>query len=122
MTESQRVRRVAEEIREILAEEIPRLKDPRLGFVTVTDVRMTPDLHKAWVFYTVLGDDKAKAGTRAGLRSARSHLRGIVGHEIRLRTVPDLEFEEDRLMEQAARVDELLKEARAGGEEVGDER
>jgi ribosome-binding factor A len=122
MTESQRVRRVAEEIREILAEEIPRLKDPRLGFVTVTDVRMTPDLHKAWVFYTVLGDDKAKTGTRAGLRSARSHLRGIVGHEIRLRTVPDLEFEEDRLMEQAARVDELLKEARAGGEEVGDER
>jgi len=122
MTESQRVRRVAEEVREILAQEIPRLKDPRLGFVTVTDVRMTPDLHKAWVFYTVLGDDKAKTGTRAGLRSARSHLRGIVGHEIRLRTVPDLEFEEDRLMEQAARVDELLKEARAGGEEVGDER
>ena len=122
MTESQRVRRVAEEVREILAQEIPRLKDPRLGFVTVTDVRMTPDLHKAWVFYTVLGDDKAKTGTRAGLRSARSHLRGIIGHEIRLRTVPDLEFEEDRLMEQAARVDELLKEARAGGEEVGDER
>jgi len=122
MTESQRVRRVAEEVREVLAQEIPRLKDPRLGFVTVTDVRMTPDLHKAWVFYTVLGDDKAKAGTRAGLRSARSHLRGIVGHEIRLRTVPDLEFEEDHLMEQAARVDELLKEARAGGEEVGDER
>ena len=60
--------RVGEEFREILAEEIPKLKDPRVGFVTVVGVKVSPDLRHAWVAYTSLGDEKAKAGTRAALR------------------------------------------------------
>lgn len=110
MTESPRVARVSEEFREVLAEEIPRLKDPRIGFVTITAVKVTPDLRKARVSYTVLGDEKERKGTRAGLRSARAHLRAVLGHEVRLKFLPELEFEEDRTEEQAARIDELLRE------------
>ena len=93
-----RTERVGEEFREILAEEILKLKDPRVGFVTVTGVKVTADLRRAWVFYTSLGDSKARAGTRAGLRSARAHLRGALGRQVRLRYLPELEFEEDQSM------------------------
>ena len=72
MTQGARMVRVGEEFREILAEEIPKLKDPRVGFVTVVGVKVSPDLRHAWVAYTSLGDEKAKAGTRAALRSARA--------------------------------------------------
>lgn len=101
--------RVSEEFREVLAEEIPRLKDPRVGFVTVTGVRVTPDLRRARVFYTVLGDESQRKATRAGLRSARGHLRAVLGHEVRLKFLPELEFEEDHTGPQAERVDELLR-------------
>ena len=114
MTEGTRPGRVSEEFREILAEEIPKLKDPRVGFVTVTSVRVTPDLRKAFVRYTVLGDDKAKAGTKAALRSARAHLRGVLGHQVRLKFLPELEFEEDDTLDALERIDRLLKEARPG--------
>lgn len=114
MAESQRQARVQEEFREVLAEEIPRLKDPRMGFVTVTGVKVTPDLKKARVFYSVFGDDKAKAGTRAALRHASRHLRTVVGHEVRLKFTPELIFEEDHAIEDASRIDELLKQAEKG--------
>lgn len=103
--------RVSEEFREILAEEILKLKDPRVGFVTVTGVTVTPDLRKARVSYSVLGDDKAKKGTRAALRSARPHLRSAVGQQVRLKFLPDLVFEEDDSAEQADRISQLLREA-----------
>ena len=74
MPQGARTERVGEEFREILAEAILALKDPRVGFVTVTGVKVSPDLHVAWVYYTVLGDEKARAGTRAALRSAAPHL------------------------------------------------
>ena len=108
-----RPERVAEEFREILAEEIPRLKDPRVGFVTVTRVEVSPDLRKATVFYTVMGQDKDHRSTRAGLRSARTHLRAVLGHQVRMKFTPDLEFEEDVGLTQVERVTELLKEIRA---------
>jgi ribosome-binding factor A len=101
---------VAEEFREILAEEIPRLKDPRVGFVTVTHVDVSPDLRKATVFYTVMGQDKDHRRTRAGLLSARTHLRAVLGHQVRMRFTPDLEFEEDVGLTQVERVTQLLKE------------
>ncbi|MGH2662884.1 MAG: 30S ribosome-binding factor RbfA [Actinomycetota bacterium] len=107
---TQRTERVAEEFREVLAEEIPRLKDPRVGFVTVTAVEVTADLRRARVFYTVLGDDASRRRTRAGLRSARGHLRGVLGHEVRLKFLPELEFEEDHSAERAERIDRLLEE------------
>ena len=105
-----RPERVAEEFREILAEEIPRLKDPRIGFVTVTRVEVAPDLRKAYIFYTVLGQDRDHRATQAGLQSARSHLRGVLGQQVRLKFTPDLEFEEDVGLAQVERVTQLLKE------------
>jgi len=105
---SERLQRVSEELREVLALEIQRLKDPRLGFVTVTGVRVTPDLRKARVFYTVLGEERDHKATRAALRSARSHLRTALGHEIRIKVTPELEFEEDAALEQEGRIEEII--------------
>jgi ribosome-binding factor A len=111
-----RPERVAEEFREILAEEIPRLKDPRVGFVTVTHVEVSPDLRKATVFYTVMGQDRDHRRTRAGLLSARTHLRTVLGHQVRMKFTPDLEFEEDVGLTQVERVTQLLKEIGATGQ------
>jgi len=110
MAEKVRPERVAEEFREILAEEIPRLKDPRVGFVTVTRVEVGADLRKATVFYTVLGENRDHRRTRAGLMSARSHLRAMLGHQVRLKFTPELEFEEDVGLAQLERVTELLRQ------------
>jgi ribosome-binding factor A len=114
MTEGTRPERVSEEFREILAEEIPKLKDPRIGFVTVTHVRVTPDLRLARVFYTAMGEEKERKATAAGLRSARAHLRQVIGGQIRIKTLPDLEFEEDRSIEAADRIDRLIHELHEG--------
>ena len=109
-----RPERVSEEFREILAEEIPKLKDPRVGFVTITGVEMTPDLRLATVYYTVLGEESERKATRAGLRSARSHLRSVIGRQIRMKFLPDLKFREDEGIARADRVDEILKEMKEG--------
>ncbi len=108
MTESARMSRVSEEFREILAQEILKLKDPRVGFVTVTGVKVTPDLRRAWVYYTALGEESDKKATRAGLRSARAHLRRCIGNQVRLKYLPEIEFEEDVTVERAAHIDELI--------------
>ena len=105
---TQRTDRVAEEFREILAEELQRLKDPRIGFVTVTGVDVTPDLRRAVVFYTVLGDDKQERATAAGLRSATPHLRQVIGRQVRLKVTPELEFRVDESLVRARRIDELI--------------
>jgi ribosome-binding factor A len=115
MSPGARPARVAEECREILAEEIQRLKDPRIGFVTVTGVRITPDLRHARVFYTSLGDDRARAGTRAALRSASPHLRRELGRQVRLKVVPELEFAEDETTEAAERIDRIIDELHTEG-------
>ena len=109
MTEGSRPSRVSEELREILAEEIPKLKDPRVGFVTVTGVRVTPDLRMARVFYTAMGDEPARRATAAALRSARGHLRRVIGRQVRMKVLPDLEFEEDETSESADRIESLLR-------------
>jgi ribosome-binding factor A len=116
MTEGSRPSRVSEEFREILAEEIPKLKDPRIGFVTVTAVTVTHDLRHARVFYTALGDEKARRATAAGLRSARPHLRSLLGHQVRMKTLPDLEFEEDDTIEMADRIEQLIRDLHEGDE------
>ena len=110
MPQGQRAVRVGEEFREVLAEEIQKLKDPRVGFVTVTGVKVTTDLRRAWVFYTTYGDEQAKSGTRAGLRSAGPYLRAVLGRQVRLKFVPELEFEEDVTVEHGARIDRLIEE------------
>jgi ribosome-binding factor A len=110
MPERIRPDRVAEEFREVLAEEIPRLKDPRIGFLTVTRVDVSPDLRRATVFYTVMGEHRDHRATRAGLQSARTHLRSELGRQVRLKFTPELEFEEDVGLAQVERVTELLRQ------------
>jgi ribosome-binding factor A len=109
MTQSARVSRVSEEFREILAEEIPRLKDPRIGFVTVTGVKVTPDLRRAWVYYTAMGDERDRRASAAALRSAAPHLRRVIGAQVRLKALPDLAFEEDDTAETAERIETLIR-------------
>ncbi len=110
MPQGARTERVGEEFREILAEAIQKLKDPRVGFVTVTGVRVSPDLKHAWVYYTALGDEKAQAGTRAAFRSATPHLRRELGRQVRLKVTPELHFEEDHTYEVAERIEHIIEE------------
>jgi ribosome-binding factor A len=110
MSQGPRTQRVGEEFREIIAEEIQKLKDPRVGFVTVTGVKVSPDLHHAWIAYTCLGSDGERAATRAALRSARPHLRQALGRQVRMKYLPELVFEEDTTYEQGERIDHLIAE------------
>jgi ribosome-binding factor A len=109
VTQGARTDRVAEEFREVLAEEIQRLKDPRIGFVTVTGVQVTADLRRAWVSYTVLGDDKQQRSTAAGLRSATAHLRQALGRQVRLRHLPEIEFQVDQTLAQHQHIEEIIE-------------
>lgn len=115
MPEGSRPSRVSEEFREILAEEIPRLKDPRVGFVTVIGVKVTPDLRRARVFYSTLGDERERKSTAAALRSARGHLRKLIAHQVRMKVLPDLEFEEDETLQSVERIEELLRRVHGQG-------
>jgi ribosome-binding factor A len=108
MTQGPRTERVAEEFREILAEEIQRLKDPRVGFVTVTGVEVSADLRHAWVYYTVFGDERQQRATTAGLRSATAHLRQALGRQVRLKTLPELEFRLDESLARNRRIEEIF--------------
>ena len=112
MGESARTSRVSEEFREILAEEIPKLKDPRIGFVTVTGVKVSPDLRHAWVYYTAMGDERERRSSAAALRSAGPHLRRVIGSQVRLKVLPDLSFEEDETEATAERIEMLIRKAR----------
>lgn len=108
-----RVRRVADRIQVIVAEMLERrIKDPRLGFVTVTDVRLTGDSQNATIFYTVLGAEADLASTAAALESAKGLIRSEVGKQLGMRHVPTLEFVQDALPESARQLDEVLERAR----------
>jgi ribosome-binding factor A len=110
--DSPRLRRVNEAVKELVAERLRSLKDPRLGFITITDVRTTTDLGSAEVFYTVLPDEpETLEQTADGLRSATPLLRREVGAGLRVRRTPDLHFTYDPLPEQSRRIDTLLKAA-----------
>jgi ribosome-binding factor A len=126
-----RTRRLAERISKIVAEMLERrIKDPRLGFVTVTEARLTSDLREATVFYTVYGSPEEREETAAALRSATGVIRSEVGRIIGLRHTPSLEFVADALPDSARRIDDLvaaaqqadaeLARAREGAEWAGD--
>ncbi|CAM3593300.1 30S ribosome-binding factor RbfA [Isoptericola cucumis] len=111
--ENPRARKLADRIKEIVAQMLDtRIKDPRLGFVTVTDVRVTGDLQNASVFYTVYGSDEERAGTAAALESAKGVIRSEVGKQTGVRLTPALEFHLDSMPESAASLDAALVEAR----------
>ena len=111
---SPRVVRLADQIKVIVAEMLERrIKDPRLGFVTVTDVRLTGDTHDATVFYTVLGSEDDHARTAAALRSATGLIRAQVGQQLGLKFTPTIEFVPDAVPENARHIDDLLAQARS---------
>lgn len=108
---SGRMRRVNEAMREVLSDALTQdLKDPRVGFVTVTAVETSPDLHHARVYVSVLGDAGERQASLDGLQSARGYLQGRVASELRLKHTPQLTFEEDDTARRADRIERLLGE------------
>jgi ribosome-binding factor A len=119
MVDHPRARKLADRIQQIVAQMLDtRIKDPRLGFVTVTDVRVTGDLQHASVFYTVLGDAEAREGTAKALESAKGLIRSEVGKQTGVRLTPTLEFHLDAVPETAAHLDAALLEAARRDAEV----
>jgi ribosome-binding factor A len=131
MTDAARARKLADRITQIVAEMLERrIKDPRLGFVTITEVRLTGDLREATVYYTVFGDETERAATAAALDSATGIIRSEVGKQTGLRHTPSITFTADVLPESAKRMealvdqvreaDALLASAREGAQYAGD--
>ncbi|WP_433893106.1 30S ribosome-binding factor RbfA [Streptomyces sp. CA-111067] len=119
MTDTARARKLADRIRVVVAETLQRrIKDPRLGYVTITDTRVTGDLREATVFYTVYGDDEERAASAAALESAKGVLRSEVGRQTGVRFTPSLAFVADALPDNAKTITDLLAKARAADEEV----
>jgi len=119
MAENPRARRTADRIKEIVASMLDtKIKDPRLGFVTITDVRVTGDLQQASLFYTVLGDAEQQKKTAAALESCKGLLRSEVGKQLGLRLTPSLSFHLDAVPETAAVINDALSEAQKRDAEV----
>lgn len=113
MAGNPRARKVADRIKEVVAQRLEKgLRDPRLGFVTITDVQVTGDLQHASVFYTVYGTDEERADSAAALKAATGMLRTEVGRNLNTRLTPSLEFILDGIPENAASIEALLREAR----------
>ena len=118
-----RANKLADRIAKIVAEMLERrVKDPRLGFVTVTDARITNDLREATVYYTVYGSAEEQAGTAAALKSATGLIRSEVGRQTGLRHTPSLSFVRDTLPEGAQHMEELVAQARAADEALAQAR
>jgi ribosome-binding factor A len=118
-----RTRRLSERIAKIVAELLERrIKDPRLGFVTVTEVRLTQDWREAKVFYTVFGTPEERQDTASALRRATGIIRSEVGRIIGLRHTPSIEFVADALPDSARRIDDLVAAARQADEELAQAR
>jgi ribosome-binding factor A len=111
---SSRVLKLADQIKVIVAEMLEwRIKDPRLGFITVTDVRLTGDSREATVFYTVMGSEADQADTAAALASARGLIRSQVGKQLGMKFTPTIDFVPDAVPENARQIDDLLAQAHA---------
>ena len=114
---TRRTIRVDQLLKQEIARVISDMKDPRIGFATVMDVRTSPDLRHARVFVSVLGGEDEKQVSLDALVGARGFIRGRVGQGVTLKYLPELHFELDRTLEQAARIEELLADREAEGEE-----
>ena len=118
---TRRTERLGQEVREEVAQMIAgELKDPRIGFVTVTRVTVTPDLRQARIFVGVLGAERQRAATLTGLRQASGFLRRALGQRLRLRHTPELTFQYDEGLEASDRVARLLEEVRAAAPEAAE--
>ncbi|GAA4164667.1 30S ribosome-binding factor RbfA [Gryllotalpicola daejeonensis] len=119
MADPERARKLADRIKVVIAKRLEKgLRDPRLGFVTITDVRVTGDLQHASVFYTVYGSEQERSDSAKALKAATGMLRTEVGRNISVRLTPTLEFIADAIPENAAHIDELLRSAAARDSEV----
>jgi len=119
VTDTARARKLADRIRVVVAETLERrIKDPRLGFVTITDARVTGDLREATVFYTVYGDETERSASAAALESAKGILRSEVGRQTGVRFTPTLAFVADAVPDNARHIDDLLAKARMADAEV----
>jgi len=117
---TERMRRVNEALREVLSEAVGDLKDPRIGFVTVTGVRTSRDLRHAVVYVSVLGSERKRDATLAGLESSRGPLQARVGRELRLKRTPQLAFEYDPTVERGVRLTQLIDELSPGERDAED--
>ncbi len=111
---TQRTDRLGKRAKRVLGEAIPDLKDPRIGFATVTTVRVSADLRHAHVFVSVLGSEEDQQQTMEGLDRAKSHLRAELGRRIRMKYLPELTFELDTGAEEAERLERLLHQIHQG--------
>jgi ribosome-binding factor A len=119
MVDVARARKLAERIKVLVAEALEKVvKDPDLGFVTITEVKVTPDLQHAQIFYTVFGSDEDREKSNEIIKRNTGRIRGDVGHNLSIRLTPTLEFISDELPENAAHMNDLLAAARARDEEV----
>ena len=105
---SDRMRRVNESVRQVLSEALPELKDPRIGFVTVTGVETSPDLRHARVFVSVLGSEKKRKKSLQGLAAAHGVLQSHLARELRMKRTPTLAFEYDPTVEEGVRMSKLI--------------
>jgi len=113
---TERMRRVNESLRQVLAEALPELKDPRIGLVTVTGVETAPDLRHAVVYVSVLGSEKKRAATLRGLEAAHGVLQSQLGRQLRMKRTPQLTFEYDPSVERGVRMSRLIDELAAEDE------
>lgn len=119
MADPARAAKLADRIKVVVAQALERrIKDPRLGFVTLTDARVTNDLQHATLYYTVFGDEAQQADTKAALESARGILRAEVGKNITVRLTPTLEFVPDEIPVNASHLEELIRAAKARDAEL----
>ena len=119
MADAGRARKIADRIKTLIAANVESIvKDPDLGFITITDVRVTGDLQHASVFYTVFGDETQRAKTAALLEANKGRLRSFVGGQIQIRLTPSLDFFADAIPETAAHLEDLLREAKERDEAV----
>lgn len=119
MVDVARARKLAERIKVLTAEALEKaVKDPDLGFVTITEVKVTPDLQHAQIFYTVYGSDEDRERSNEIIKRNTGRIRGEVGHNLSIRLTPTIEFIADELPENAAHLNDLLAEAKARDAEV----
>ena len=112
------MRRVNEAVREVLSEAIPELKDPRIAFVTVTGVETSADLRHATVYVSVLGGERKREATLAGLASSHGLLQRRLARELRLKRTPQLAFEYDQTVERGVKLSRLIDDLTADGEDA----
>ena len=115
------MRRVNESVRQVLSEALLELKDPRIGFVTVTGVVTSPDLRHARVFVSVFGNEKKQQQSMAGLDAAHGVLQARISRELRLKRTPQLEFAYDRSVEEGVRMSALIDELAPAASEAAPE-